>query len=166
MNQAHLHLWLNHLPVIGSVFGLLILIGGIALKIPVVRQTALAVLIFSALCAIPAYFTGEGAEEVVENLPGVADSFIETHEDFASVYVWLMASLGIISSLTLFLDYKKTKSASFAYLLALMLGVVSVGASAWLGVTGGEIRHTEIRKDAVSSNQGNGLEPQKEEEED
>jgi uncharacterized membrane protein len=166
MNQAHLHLLLNHLPVIGSVFGLLILFGGFALKHPMVKKTALAVFVFSALCALPANLTGEGAEEVVENLPGVTDSFIETHEDLASVYVWLMAALGILSLLTLFLDYKKVKSSSYLYLLVLVLGLVAVGVSTRLSVSGGEIRHTEIRKDAVTLNQGNGSEQQSEEDED
>ncbi len=71
MNQAHFHLILNHLPILGILFGLIILTGGFLTKNAAVKRTALGMFVLSAIFAIPAYLTGEGAEEVVENLPGV-----------------------------------------------------------------------------------------------
>ena len=58
MNQAHLHLLLNHLPILGALFGLLILAGGFLLKYDTVKRTALGLFVLSAILAIPAYLTG------------------------------------------------------------------------------------------------------------
>jgi hypothetical protein len=51
---------------------------------------SLGVFVFTALLALPVYFIGEPAEEVVEHLPGVAKSLIEKHEN-AALFALLMA---------------------------------------------------------------------------
>ena len=66
MNEAHLHLTFNHLPIIIPIIGLLIMIGGILLKSEVIKRTAYAVFILGALATIPAFASGEGAEEIAE----------------------------------------------------------------------------------------------------
>ena len=38
MNDAHLHMVVNHFPIIGTIFGLGILITGIVLKIKQLKQ--------------------------------------------------------------------------------------------------------------------------------
>ena len=150
MNQAHLHLLLNHIPVLGTIFGVFILVLGYLLKHAAIKQTALYVFIVSALFAVPAYLTGEGAEEVLEGFSGVSESFIEPHEDLASVYIWIVGSLGVLSLLGLVFDLRKSILTSYVYMIILGVSLVSIGISAKLGSTGGEIRHTEIRKDAVT----------------
>jgi len=68
MNGAHFHLVVNHLPIVGLLIGILILITGLALKKVDIQLTALGVFIFSAVSSIVAFNTGEGAEEVVEKI--------------------------------------------------------------------------------------------------
>jgi uncharacterized membrane protein len=106
MNQAHLHLLLNHLPILGTLFGLLILAGGFLLKNDTVKRTALGIFVLSAILAIPAYLTGEGAEEVVEGLPGVTENLIEAHEDMANIFLWMVGALGLIALATFYTDLK------------------------------------------------------------
>jgi hypothetical protein len=45
------------------------------------KKMSLWVFVLVALVALPVYLTGEPAEEVVEHLPGVAESFIESYEE-------------------------------------------------------------------------------------
>ena len=71
MNDAHLHLVLNHLPIIIPVIGLLIMIGGLFFSSEILKRTAYLVYVLSAIVAIPAFATGEGAEEVLEKLTGI-----------------------------------------------------------------------------------------------
>lgn len=151
MNQAHLHLLLNHLPVTGTLFGVIILLGGYIFRHVVIRRTALVVFVLSALFAVPAYLTGEGAEEVIEGLAGISESVIEPHEDLASVYLWVVGALGVLSLITLYLDTKKMKISSFMYFVVLLFSMISVGVSARLANTGGEIRHPEIRNEAQAN---------------
>ena len=71
MNEAHLHLTFNHLPLIAPIIALLIMIGGILLKSEVIKRTAYAIFILGAIMTIPAFVSGEGAEEIAEELQGV-----------------------------------------------------------------------------------------------
>ena len=83
MNPAHLHLMLNHIPVLGMAFGLALVSLALLRKSEELKRISLGFLIVIALLAIPAYLTGEPAEELVENLPGVSKSSIEQHEEAA-----------------------------------------------------------------------------------
>ncbi|MGZ5211921.1 MAG: hypothetical protein ACXWB6_06600, partial [Kaistella sp.] len=97
MNNTHLHLVVNHLPIIFPVVGIIILLIGIFTKTEVSKRNAYITFILGALASIAAMATGEGAEEGVENLPGVAESLIKTHEEAAELFAGLSYFLGGVS---------------------------------------------------------------------
>ncbi|HYV91661.1 MAG TPA: hypothetical protein VE978_07760 [Chitinophagales bacterium] len=152
MNQAHLHLLLNHIPIVGILIGTLICVVTFFFKDHSIRRIALGIFIFSAAVAIPAYLTGEGAGEVVEDLPGIIGSSIETHEDIALIFIWLISALGITALIALVTDIvKKNYAAKFIYVATLVLSLVVLVKAYQLGNSGGEIRHNEIRTGAQSN---------------
>lgn len=151
MNQAHLHLLLNHLPILGVLFGLLILAGGFFLKNNTIKRTALGMFALSAILAIPAYLTGEGAEEVVENLPGVSENLMEAHEDLANIFLWVVGALGVLSLATFFADLKSKSVASSLYVLTFIASLGTMVFAQQVGTSGGEIRHSEIRSGAAEA---------------
>lgn len=79
MNPAHLHIVLNHIPVVGIPFGTGLLIWGFLRKSQEVKTTALLVFVAIALVTIPTYLSGKAAEDLVEHLPGVSENLIEDH---------------------------------------------------------------------------------------
>lgn len=169
MNTAHWHLALNHLPIIGLVIGLLVLITGFFLKNNTIKQTALGIFVFAAITAIPTFLTGEGAEELVENMPGVSETIIESHASLGEVFLIAILILGLFSLVNLVLSILKSKTAFAMYIVVLIASIgVSVLAKQ-VGTSGGEIRHTEIRSSFVNQN-GSTFEEQnknsKEDEED
>ena len=83
MNWAQVHLWLNHLPVLGTLFGLVLLIAALLWKNEDWKRLSLIVFVIIGLIAIGTYLTGEPAEEVVEDVPGVSEAAIEPHEESA-----------------------------------------------------------------------------------
>jgi uncharacterized membrane protein len=145
MNNAHLHLAVNHLPIVGIIIGLLVLLSGMLLKRPQVKATALGIFIFSSIATIAAYLTGEGAEEVVENIPGISETLIHTHEEYAELFFALTLILGAIAIVTLFLQLIKSKYSKHLYILVLILTIVISIVAKYVGTSGGEIRHVEIR---------------------
>lgn len=146
MNPAHIHLLLNHLPIVATIIGTLVLIFGFILKNnSIVKQTALGILIFSSLTAIPAYISGEGAEEIVENIPGISEQFIETHEDLGKLFLIANIIMGIVASITWALSIKKRSVSNLMYYAVLIIAILNCIAAAKTGTSGGEIRHTEIR---------------------
>ena len=154
MNQAHLHLLLNHLPILGILFGILILAAGFILKNTAVKRTAMGVFVFAAICAVPAYLTGEGAEEVVENLPGVGEDLMEAHEELANIFLWMAAGVGLLALFTFFTDRAQKKSASTLYLITLAAALGAMVFAQRVGSSGGNIRHTEIRTDVIAPGGG------------
>jgi len=154
MNQAHLHLLLNHLPILGVLFGLLIMAGGFFLKNNSIKRTELGLFVLSGLLAIPAYLTGEGAEEVVESLPGVTENLIEAHEDMANIFLWVVGALGLFSLATFYADFKSKKIAPTLFALTFVAAIGTMVFAKQVGTSGGEIRHTEIRSGANTAASG------------
>ena len=145
MDLAHLHLLLNHIPLVGILIGILICIAGFILRDPSVRRIALSIFIFSAMLAIPVFLTGESAEEKVEHLPGILGSSIETHEEIASIFIWMMIALGIVALVALVTDIvKRNYAAKFVNVLAFILSLIVLVMAYQVGNTGGQIRHHEV----------------------
>ena len=65
MNDAHLHMVVNHFPIIGIILGFIVLVGGIVLKNKTIQNTAYFLFIIGAIATLASMATGEGAEEMV-----------------------------------------------------------------------------------------------------
>ncbi|MGZ5188466.1 MAG: hypothetical protein ACXWB5_03390, partial [Kaistella sp.] len=154
MNNTHLHLVVNHLPIIFPVVGIIILLIGIFTKTEVSKRNAYITFILGALASIAAMATGEGAEEGVENLPGVAESFIKTHEEAAELFAGLSYFLGGISVVALFASFKNYAFSKFMPFIVGLFALATLFFAQKAGTTGGEIRHTEIRSGATIQNSG------------
>jgi hypothetical protein len=63
MNGAQLHLMLNHLPVMGALFSLLLLGWSLTRRSTEIQKLALGGALLAGLSSVPAYLTGEPAEE-------------------------------------------------------------------------------------------------------
>ena len=150
MNPAHLHIIINHLPVIGIPFGMALLIWGFVRKSHEVRQAGLLVFVAIALVTIPVFLTGKAAEDVVEHLPGVSEDLIENHERAATIALVATSILGGLSLLRLLIP---ARLAAIGGPMTILVFVLSLGVAGWLGRTanlGGQIRHPEIRSSSIS----------------
>ena len=150
MNGAHFHLVVNHLPIVGLLIGILILITGLALKKVDIQLTALGVFIFSAVSSIVAFNTGEGAEEMVENLPNVGDQVIHEHEEMAEKLAIALYVLGTFSIAGLVLNMMNHSKAKLVTYVVLLISLAAAFLGKQTGTTGGEVRHTEIRANATT----------------
>lgn len=146
MNDAHLHMVVNHFPIIGIILGFGILVTGIFLKNNSVKNTAYCLFIVGAIFAAVSMATGEGAEEIAEKLPSVTDQIIHEHEEMAEKLAIVLYALGLVSLIGLYLNFKNHAKANLISYLAVLIAVVGVFLGKQTGTTGGEIRHTEIRK--------------------
>lgn len=151
MNDAHLHMVVNHFPIIGTILGLGILITGMILKNNSVKNTAYFLFIVAAVFAAFSMGTGEGAEELVEDMPSVGKQIIHEHEEMAEKLAIVLYVLGVVSLGGLFLNYKNNSKANLVSYIAVVVAFVGVFFAQQTGTTGGEIRHTEIRANAVQT---------------
>ena len=149
MNDARLHLVVNHFPIIGTIFGLGILIAGMVLKNKTAINIAYILFIISTIFGFASMYTGEGAEEMVEDMPSIGDRIIHEHEEMAEKLALILYVLGAISLVGLYLNIKQHSKAKVVTYLALTVAVVGVFIGKEVGTTGGEVRHTEIRANVV-----------------
>lgn len=163
MDQTHLHLLSTHLPIFGSILGGLVLAYGIWKKSSHTNNAAYLLLIISSFGAVVSYLTGEGAEETVEHLPGVSESIIEQHQDFALFALIALSAVGVAAILGLLLSRKNSAFIKMVAVGTLILSLISFGLVGWTGYLGGQIRHSEIR--ASQSGQTPTLEQGREQEE-
>jgi len=152
MTEAHYHLVVNHFPIIGTILGLGILVAGIFTKNTVVKNVAYILFCIAAVFAALSMTTGEGAEEVVEDMPNIGKQIIHEHEEMAEKLALVLYVLGVVSLLGLYTNIKKHSKAKLVSFLALFIAVVAVFLAQQVGTSGGEIRHTEIRKDYKVNN--------------
>jgi uncharacterized membrane protein len=134
---------------------LLVLIAGFLLKNGTVKNTGLGLLVVAALVAIPAFLTGEPAEEILESAGLANDQFIETHEETAEWALWVCEISGVLALAALFASYKRMNIARTLTIIATIVALMSSLAWIKVGSTGGEIRHTEIRSGNVQQNNNN-----------
>ena len=147
MNDAHWHLVVNHLPIIFPIVGVIIMVTGLFSKSETVKRTAFMIFILGAFAAIAAFYTGEGAEEVVENIKGIQENYIHSHEETAETFAILCYILGGISLIGLWASFKQKTFSHIIVIVSLLFALVVLFFAEQTGTTGGEIRHTEIRKE-------------------
>ena len=148
MNDAHLHLVVNHFPIIGTIFGFGIVVAGLIFKNNSVKNVAYILFIVAAIFAAFSMGTGEGAEELVEKMPNVGKQIIHEHEELAEKLALVLYTLGVISLLGLYTNFKNHIKSKLISYLALAIAAVGVFLAQQVGTSGGEVRHTEIRTNA------------------
>jgi uncharacterized membrane protein len=155
MNDAHLHMVVNHFPIIGTILGLGILITGMILKNNSVKNTAYVLFIVAAVFAAFSMGTGEGAEEMVEDMPNIGKRIIHEHEEIAEKLALILYLLAAVSLTGLILNLKNHSKAKLISFIAAIVAMGAVFIATLVGTSGGEIRHTEIRNENTVSNSPN-----------
>ena len=150
MSIVHLHLILNHVPVIGMVFALLIL--GVAAwrRNDGMGRLGLAVMIGLAVVTAGVFLTGEPAEEAVEEVAGVSEAMIHPHEEAAEAALIVTGIAGAMALVALgaFRRRALPRWLTGAAFTAALLSTTMLG---WAANLGGQIHHTELGGTASAS---------------
>lgn len=146
MNFAHLHLLLNHFPIIGTIVALGLFLISMVGKNQDLRRASLIIFAAMALIAIPTFFSGTGAQGAIKKLPGVSETLIERHQGAAMLALLFMEITGGLSLVGLWRSQGSSSPARWNWSLSavLLFSVVTVGLMSRVGTTGGDIRHPEI----------------------
>jgi len=142
MNPAQLHLALNHFPIIGLLLVLMIFAYGLSTKSEAIQRISLIAMIFVALITVPVFFSGEPAEEIIEETTSVSDDIIHEHEEAAELAFIIMEIFGVIAVAGLFLMRKNKLSSTLKYVI-LISGIIIFILFVNVGRLGGKIMHPE-----------------------
>ena len=146
MNNAHLHIIINHLPLTFIGLGFIVMLMGFLIKSDIVKRVAYLIFILGALFGLATFYSGESAKELVKGLKVIDPRILTIHEETALAFLALLYVLGGLSLLGLWASWqKKTYAKIISFIImAFSCGVIYCAVQA--GFTGGEIRHSEIEK--------------------
>lgn len=147
MNDAHYHLVVNHFPIIGTILGVGILLAGIILKNNIVKNVSYCLFLVAAIFAALSTNTGGMAAGAVKEMPGVTRDIIHEHAELGEKLAFVLYFLAIVSIVGLYMNIKNHSKAKLVSIIALLIAIGAAFLSQKVGTSGGEIRHTEIRKD-------------------
>lgn len=146
MDWTHLHLALNHVPVIGTPFLLLLLVWGWARRSAEITRLALLWLVPFAVLSIALKFTGDfAAQESAGRLEPLRD-FVERHEQAADQATTGVFLLGVAAGVALFLGRRGRRVPPWSLAAVLGIGLVTAGLLGRTANLGGQIGHPLLRQ--------------------
>jgi len=144
VSAAHLHLILNHVPVLGTFFAATILAIALVLRHPAFQKVALVFFVGLGLSGVAVYLSGERAAAAIRLLPGIAVPSIQGHEEAGEAAFVFLSLLGAAALLLLILyrgDRPLPLGAGIGILFFALIVLILAARAAWIG---GHIRHPEI----------------------
>ncbi len=143
-NLEHVHLLLNHVPTVGSVVALGLLVAAFIRGDEGLKLVGLEVLFAIALLSLPAYMTGVAAFQKLRNQPGVSETAIRIHQDVALYGFTWMEFAGFIGWIALWQARRHGAATRGLVPATTVLLVVSLVVMARAANLGGDIRHPEL----------------------
>ena len=150
MNPVQAHLALNHLPVLGAVFGLGLLAFALAAKRDETLRVGLFFLVLTAIAAWPVSLSGEKAEDVVEETADVSHDIIHDHEEAAESAAWAAYAVGVVALIGL-VAFRARPMPGWFKGLSLVGALAVSGFMLQAANLGGRIAHEELRSNASSA---------------
>jgi len=144
MTLAHLHLLLNHFPVIGSMIALILLLAAIIGNSNDLKLASLILLLATALITIPTYMSGKAAESDIRQLPNVSQKLIVAHENAALLAYLFMEITGAISWFSLWQFRRNSRFGPRTISVVFAFGLLTLGLMANAATIGGAVRHPEM----------------------
>jgi uncharacterized membrane protein YGL010W len=151
VNTAHLHLLLNHVPTVGSVVALGLLLLALVRRDEALKHAGLEVLFAIAVLTLPVYTSGVAAFMEIRNRPEISDQAMRIHQDAALAGFVATELAGFLAWVALWQTRRRGGTAPGvvpATIVMLVLALAITGRAANLG---GDIRHPEIRPDLQAS---------------
>ncbi len=147
MNAVHIHLLLNHIPILGTLFGLLLLLYALVRGNDDIKKVSFGIFFITGLITIPVFLSGLGAAAIVQDFAAGSEAIIEQHQEAALITLVAVVLLGAVALLSLWLSRHSSNIQGWMVAATLALAVISTGLGTWTGNLGGQIRHTEVRVD-------------------
>lgn len=144
MDTVHIHLILNHVPILLTILSIPIVIWGYYRSNRSILRLGLLGFVIAGLTVIPVFLTGESAHERIEDIQTISERYMEEHEDAAEVSLWLTTLLGVIGLGGLIIERYRPGFFHVYIATLLMVSLVTAGFLTYTGYLGGNIRHTEL----------------------
>ncbi|MDG2384343.1 MAG: hypothetical protein P8N76_21925 [Pirellulaceae bacterium] len=145
MTWVHLHLALNHIPVLGTLFVGILFVIAFAKRSPELTRLSLIAFVTLTVISIPIKFTGDFAYESMAEADWMPADIAQAHEQAADQATSAIFLLGLASMLGLYLGRGSRRLPVWSLVVTSVLTVITFVLMARAANLGGQLRHEEIR---------------------
>lgn len=150
VNLAHLHLLLNHVPTVGAVVALGLLILAFIRRDEPIERAGLEVLFVIAVLTLPVYMSGVAAYQKLRGRPEISDTAVRVHQDAALGGFTVTEFAGFIAWVALWQSRRRGRAARGLVPAVALLSILALLLMARAATLGGDIHHPEILSDVSS----------------
>jgi uncharacterized membrane protein len=143
-NVVHIHLLINHFPIIGTIIGLGLFLIALFGKSEDLQRASLVIFLCMALLTMPTYMSGSAALDAIRHLPGIPLGLVIQHQNAALLAYLFMEFTGLVSWFGLWEYRRNSRLGGVTLTTVLILALATVGLMGNAGNLGGKIRHGEI----------------------
>jgi hypothetical protein len=151
MNLTHVHLLLNHFPVIGMMIGIGLFVVSFIGRSEDLQRASLVIFLGIAFLTLPTYQSGNAAQSAIKDLPGISADLVAAHNDAALLALLFMEITGAVSWFGLWQFRRTSRIGRGTLAFVMLLSLVTLGLMANAANIGGMIRHPEILTGPVAS---------------
>jgi uncharacterized membrane protein len=158
VDYAHIHLLLNHIPILGTIFAFCLLLLAYIKNSNELKQVSLGAFVVVMFITIPAFLSGTGAAQKIKDEPAISMDMINTHQGAAMLAFLFMLITGGFALVGWWQSQRESRPRPWIMGAVILFSVITMGQMARTGNLGGEIRHPEIRSaDAATDPGGSGI---------
>jgi uncharacterized membrane protein len=150
INLAHLHLLMNHVPTVGTVVALGLLLVALVRRDEPLQHAGLEVLVVIAVLTLPVYMSGVAAQQKLRDQPEFSDNAIRVHQDAALAGFTVAEFAGFIAWVALWQSRRRGRMGRGLVPAVTLLSIVALLLMARAANLGGEIRNPEIRAELAA----------------
>jgi hypothetical protein len=145
MSPAHIHLALNHIPILGPFFLILLMAIGFARRSREILRTSLVLTVMLSATTYGVFLSGESAEHQLEEEVWYDEDLVHEHEERAEKGVVAAIVTGVLALIGIWASRRGAPLKPAMSLLVFLGVLATAGVFSWTALAGGEIRHEEIR---------------------
>ena len=146
------HLFFNHVPLVGLVFGLVFLVAGLKWSSDAALRASLR--IFVAMGVIVVLVAGSGlvSAHILADATWLDADALSRHRLAGIFTLAILVTLGGLSGAMLSSSRNTSTLPAWGRTAVLVLALVALGACLWTAYVGGRLRHSELRQTRSSLN--------------
>ncbi|MBI4501097.1 MAG: hypothetical protein HY700_08050 [Gemmatimonadetes bacterium] len=144
MSWPYLHLVTNHFPIILAVTGTIAALAALVLRHRTIWIYAVATLSFAGLASAPAFLSGNQAEEVMEDRPGIGKQALDSHEEAGEAALWVMLAMSGVAAAAwwrILREERRGPSPAWIRPIVLVAALAGTGVVSYTAFLGGKIVH-------------------------
>jgi hypothetical protein len=152
MIPVEAHLVLNHVPLIGLLFGLVFFVAGLMRSSEQALRAGLRIFLAMGIAVLPVVGSGLVSGTILADAAWLDAHTLSNHRLAGILTLVVLVGLGTLCGAALFISTRNGRAISVRVRNAvLFLALVGLGANVWTAYLGGTLRHTELASDQPRS---------------